>query len=84
MRQPPLFDFRPTEKLRRSGLTPQEERDLIGFCLSDDYPRTHKVERTGTTYSLNGPSGARGLLKALRYGDAGTREAVTSPNQLSL
>lgn len=44
-RQPPLLDFRPTEKLRDSGFTPEEERILIGFCLSDNYPRKHTVNR---------------------------------------
>lgn len=84
MRQPSLFNFKPTETLRKSGLTPEEERQLVGFCLSDDYPREHTVERTGTRYKLTTPMSARLLLKALCYGDKGTREAITSPNQLSL
>lgn len=83
-RQPALLDFRPTEKLRNSGLTPEEERDLIGFCLSDNYPRKHTVKRTGTVYRLPSATAARALLKALRYGNDGTRKAITTPNQLSL
>lgn len=83
-RQPSLFNFKPTEQLRRSGLTPEEERELVMFCLSDNYPRAHTVNRTGTNYSLVNPDGARALLKALRYGDAATRKAITSPNQLTL
>ena len=81
MRQPSLFDFKPTEKLRNSGFTPQEERELVLFCLTDDYPRQHVVERTGTTYYLRGPHAARRLLKGLRYATAGIREAITSPNK---
>lgn len=84
MNQPSLFNFKPTEKLRNSGFTPEEERELVLFCLADDYPREHKVERTGTRYRLPSPGAARLLLKALRYGNAGQRIAITSPNQLSL
>lgn len=67
MRQPSLFDFKPSEKLRRTGLTPDEERQLRIFALSDGYPRTHIVERTGTRYIIKGPLAANGLLKALGY-----------------
>jgi hypothetical protein len=84
MKQPSLFNFKPTDKLRNSTFTPEEERALVGFCLSDNYPRQHTVKRTGTTYKLKTALGARALLKALRYGDAGTRTAITSPNQLLL
>lgn len=84
MAQPSLFDFRPIERLRNSGLTPEEERGVVMFCLSDNYPRSHIVERTGTKYQLENPEGARTLLKALRYGNATTRKAITSPNQLTL
>lgn len=65
-RQPPLFDFRPTEQLRHSGFTPEEERELLIFCLAEDYPRTHVVGRTGTTYVLRGEIGAATLYKRLR------------------
>lgn len=67
MRQPPLFDFKPSEKLRRTGLTADEERQLRIFALSDGYPRTHIVERTGTRYVINGQRAADALLKALGY-----------------
>ena len=81
MRQPSLFNFKPTERLRTSTFTVEEERDIVAFCLSDNYPRKHTVKRTGTVYTLRTPLGARHLLKALRYGNAGTRAAITSPNQ---
>lgn len=84
MRQPSLFNFKLNDQLRNNTFTVEEERELIRFCLSDNYPRQHTVKRTGTTYTLKTPEGARALLKALRYGDAGTRKAITSPNQLSL
>lgn len=82
MRQPSLFNFKPVEALRRSGFTPEEERELILFCLSDDYPRTHMVKRTGTRYSLENGHGARTLLKNLRYGTKSTRAAMTTPEQM--
>ena len=84
MRQPSLFNFKPIEALRRSGFTPAEERELIGFCLSDNYPREHVVERTGTRYHLVSEHGARRLLSNLRYGTKELRTAITTANQLSL
>ncbi len=83
MRQPSLFNFKPTEQLRHSGFTPEEERGLVGFCLSDDYPREYVVERTGTRYRLLSEQGARRLLTALRYGNKELRTAVTT-NQMRL
>jgi len=82
MRQPSLFNFKPIEQLRRSGFTPEQERELIGFCLSDDYPRTITVGPT--TYTLKSEHAARSLLKALRFGTKTTREQMTFRNQLSL
>lgn len=84
MRQPSLFNFKLNDQMRNSALTVEEERELVRFCLSDNYPRQHTVNRTGTCYKLKSPEGAMALLKALRYADAGTRKAITSPNQLSL
>jgi hypothetical protein len=81
MRQPSLFNFKPVETLRRSGFTPEEERELILFCLSDNYPRTHTVKRTGTRYSLENGNGARTLLKNLHYGTKTTRAAMTTPKK---
>lgn len=78
MRQPSLFNFKPIESLRRSGFTPAEERELIGFCLSDNYPRSHIVERTGTRFYLKNEAGAQTLLSNLRYGTKELRKAVTS------
>lgn len=82
MRQPSLFNFKPTERLRHSGFTPEEERELIMFCLSDDYPRSHTIERTGTSYRLESERGAAGLLKRLRFGTKDTRAAMTIVNQM--
>lgn len=67
-RQPSLFNFKPTEALRRSGLTPQEERELIIFCLDGDdrYPRKFIVERTGTEYEIKSEYGAALLYRAIR------------------
>lgn len=84
MRQPALFDFRPSEKLRNSGFTPEEEREVIGFCLSDDYPRAMTVKRTGTNYKLSSAEGARRLLKALRFGTEHTRKHITVEAQKAL
>jgi hypothetical protein len=84
MRQPSLFNFKPTEQMRNSGLTPEEERQLIMFCLSDDYPRTHTVERTGTKFTLACVEGAQGLLKRLRFGTKSTRQTMTQVNQMRL
>lgn len=77
MKQPSLFNFKPTEQLRKSGLTPEEERGVIGFCLSDDYPRTHRVERTGTAYTLPNKESAALLLRALGYQSRSTRQLLT-------
>lgn len=84
MSQPSLFNFKLNDQMRNSALTVEEEREVIRFCLSDNYPRQHTVKRTGTRYKLKTPEGARALLKALRYGNDGTRKAITSPNQLPL
>lgn len=65
-RQPSLFDFRPTERLRNSGLTPEEERLLLILCLAEDYPRSLTIERTGTKYTLNSETDAALLYKKLR------------------
>jgi hypothetical protein len=84
MKQPSLFNFKLTEQLRKSGFTPEEERELIMFCLSDNYPRAHTINRTGTRYRLKNVDGARTLLKALRFGTKDTRTAMTTSNQMRL
>lgn len=65
MRQPSLFNFK-SEVVRSSGFTPAEERELLVFCLADDYPREITVERTGTRYKLNSAMGAALLYRAIR------------------
>ena len=76
-KQPALFDFKPSEKLRNSGFTAAEEREVIGFCLSDNYPRSITVERTGTSYTLNSAEGAHRLLRALKFGTEANRKHMT-------
>lgn len=84
MRQPSLFNLKLNDQMRNSTFTVEEERELIRFCLSDNYPRKHKVKRTGTTYTLKTPEGAATLLANLRYGNKSSRAAITTLNQLSL
>lgn len=53
-------------KIRRSGFYKDEEDELLRFCLSDDYPRSITIERTGTNYKVDHPRGARYLWRRLR------------------
>ena len=53
-------------KIRKSGFYKDEEEELLRFCLSDDYPRSITIERTGTTYKLSHPSAARMLWRKIR------------------
>jgi len=50
----------------RTGLTKTEEEALLLFCLSDDYPREHVVERTGTKFILRGEREARLLWRRIK------------------
>lgn len=81
MRQPGLFNFKPTEQLRKSGLTPEEERGVIAFCLSDNYPRSYVVERTGTAYTLPNRESAALLLRALDYESRAIRQLLTGSDR---
>lgn len=53
-------------KIRKSGFYQDEEIELLHFCLSDDYPRSITVERTGTRYTVGHPAAARHLWRRLR------------------
>lgn len=75
--QPSLFNFK-SEVTRHSGLTPAEERELIIAAIAGDYPKTHRVERTGTTYTFNGPEAVKRLLKRLRFGSKSVREQLAA------
>jgi hypothetical protein len=50
----------------KTGLTQKEEWELKCFCIGDDYPRTLRLDRTGTTYILRGPVEANILLMRLK------------------
>lgn len=77
-RQPSLFNFKPIEALRNSGLTPQEERELIIAAISGEFPRKHRVERTGTEYTLNSPDAVKRLLKNLKFSNKTGREELAA------
>ena len=85
MRQPALFDFREVnaDRVRKSGLTVAEERDLRIFALSDNYPRTHLIERTGTVYTVKTPFGARRLMSALGFGKVMAKDLIRTDMPLS-
>lgn len=51
------------------GITIEERDELILFCLSDEYPRSHTIERLGTRYTLTTAHGAALMLKRLRFGN---------------
>lgn len=53
-------------KIRKSGFYKDEEDEVLRFCLSDDYPRSLTIERTGTTFTLKMPSAARYLWRRIR------------------
>jgi hypothetical protein len=42
-----LFETVPVTK---TGFTKEEINELVLFCLSDEYPRSVTVPRTGTTF----------------------------------
>lgn len=77
-KQPSLFNFKPTETLRNSGLTPQEERELIIAAITGEFPRKHRVERTGTEYVFSNPKGVKRLLKNLNYSNKIDRESLAA------
>lgn len=54
------------QKIRKSGFYKDEEIELLRFCLSDDYPRSITMERTGTHYTVGHPQAARHLWRRLR------------------
>lgn len=56
----------PKDRLRSTGLYPQEEAMLKIFCLADNYPRQLKIERTGTVYTLHSETGAALLYRKLK------------------
>lgn len=70
--QPSLW--KDSAKTRSSGLTPAEERELVIFCLAGETPRSHTVERTGTTYTIKSNEAAIRMLENLRFGTAADRK----------
>jgi hypothetical protein len=58
-----LFETVPVTK---TGFTKEEINELVLFCLSDEYPRSVTVPRTGTTFKLNNEIGAALLYKKLK------------------
>lgn len=77
-RQPSLFKFEPTDALRNSGFTPQEERDLIIAACTGEFPRKHIVERTGTEYTFENAEGVKRILKNLGFSNKIDREQLAA------
>src|SRR5262252_3292419 len=71
---------KPRKIVRELGLTLDEYEDLLRFCLCGQYPSSHTIERTGTTYHLGTEGAARQLYRALA-GARAARRAFCGPRR---